>query len=182
MSKPPETNAPKTRMPVAIWRTLSLSNMPNLIRIASHIHPSLPERDSVFAERVKLFPQGCLALTSKHDELCGYIISHPIRLRQPPALDSLLVEIGPDADQYYIHDVAILPEYQGRGLAKEGLKQVLGVAERFKSIGLVSVYSTSAFWGKFGFKEPVEVGGVMREKLLGYGDAAVYLEREGGGK
>lgn len=154
------------------------------MQIADVIHPGLPERSEVYAERVELFPAGCLALVeSKSDggedyKLCGYMISHPIRRDHPPALDSLIGVIVSDADQYYIHDVAILPEYRGRGLAQEGIAKLLEVAKQFPTTGLVSVYGTADFWGRFGFvgKAKAEDGGMGR-KLADYGDDAVFLER-----
>ena len=89
-------------------------------RIAEQIHTDLPESDAVFAERPKLFPSGCLMLEGDDQKPCGYKISHPIRSNHPPALDTLLGEIPSDADQYYIHDVAILPAVRGKGLCCQG--------------------------------------------------------------
>jgi hypothetical protein len=99
----------------ATWRPLTPEDVSSLLLVASQIHPDLSERFEVFAERVKLFPKGCLALTDRNTKaLVGYAISHPIRHRQPPALDILLGEIDRDANQYYIHDLAILPDYSGK--------------------------------------------------------------------
>ncbi|KAF2269667.1 hypothetical protein CC78DRAFT_528855 [Lojkania enalia] len=159
------------------WRELSVSDIENLVRVANEIHPNLPESNEVFVERVKLFPEGCLALLKGEDELCGYVISHPIRRRQPPALDSLLGEIVSDADQYYIHDLAILPKVQGLGLAQECMKKLFVVAKRFPTTGLVSVYGTAPFWGRFGFL-PEEIDDFLEKKLVDYGDDATYLERK----
>jgi hypothetical protein len=88
-----EANSPA----MAARRKMSVSDIEGLLRVANEIHPNLPESDYVFTERVKLFPEGCLVLV-EGDEVCGYAISYPIRHRQPPALDSLLGEIAPDAD------------------------------------------------------------------------------------
>lgn len=165
----------------AAWREMSVNDIENLVRVADKIHPDLPESDEVFAERVKLFAKGCLALVERDgEELCGYVISHPIRYRQPPVLDSLLAEIAPDADQYYIHDLAILPEVRGCGLAQGCIKRILGIAQRYPTTCLISVYGTATFWGRFGFVS-VEVGEELREKLANYGDDAVYLERKNEG-
>jgi ribosomal protein S18 acetylase RimI-like enzyme len=162
----------------ATWRDLTLKDINSLIQVASQIHPGLPERAEVFAERVRLFPEGCLALTDRNSrDLVGYAISHPIRNRQPPELDCLLGEIDPDADQYYIHDLAILPAYNGRGNAREAMEILIKVAERYESACLVSVYGTAVFWRRFGF-EDVEVNEELKTKLLGYGKDAVMLERE----
>ncbi|KAF2109169.1 acyl-CoA N-acyltransferase [Lophiotrema nucula] len=166
------------------WRQLSPNDIPALFTISEHIHPGLPESIEVFAERVNLFPEGCLALVSTspdaNEELLGYAISHPILHRQPPALDSLLGQICEDPKQYYIHDFAVLPEVRGGGLAKEGVKRLLDVGRRFESTCLVSVYGTGSFWEKFGFvKGDLEED--LREKLEGYGEGAVFLERRNEG-
>ena len=160
------------------WRILSVNNVKSLARVADRIHPDLSESEEVFAERVRLFPEGCLGLVEgKGNELCGYVISHPIRRFQPPALNSLLEEIAPDADQYYIHDLAILPELRRRGLAQLCIKRLLAVANRYATTCLISVYGTQQFWNLFGFV-PVRINDVLETKLLNYGNDAVYLERE----
>ncbi|ORY19907.1 hypothetical protein BCR34DRAFT_471509 [Clohesyomyces aquaticus] len=163
----------------ASWRSLSLDDIPSLISVADEIHADLPEDHEVFAERVKLFPEGCFALVdAKDDGLCGYAISHPIRRRHPPILNSLLGEIVPDADQYYIHDLAILPKAQGNGLAQECVQKLFDVAKKFPTTSLVSVYGTSSFWSRFGFLPPQDFDHTLEKKLLHYGDDATYLERK----
>ncbi|KAI4087979.1 MAG: hypothetical protein LQ339_008788 [Xanthoria mediterranea] len=171
-------NPAKTK---AAWREISRDDIDSFVCVADKIHPNLPESDQVFAERVRLFPQGCLALVEDvADDLCGYVISHPIRRRrQPPALDSLLGEIASVADQYNIHDLAILSDFRGRGLARECINKLLQRAKRYPTVSLVSVYNTASFWGRFGFV-PVEVGECLKKKLLDYGDDAISLEWQNG--
>ena len=166
----------------ASWRELSINDIKSLARIADTIHPGLPEDDEVFSERVSLFPEGCLALLdSNSNDLYGYTISHPIRRRQPPSLNSLLGKIDSEhADQYYIHDLAILPELRGRGFAQECMNKLFAIAKRYPTTCLISVYGTETFWGRFGFVK-VGIDKFLREKLLGYGDDAVYLERKNEG-
>lgn len=160
---------------MATWRRMSLDDIADLLRVADEVHPDLEEGDYVFAERVKLFPEGCLVL-KEGDEVCGYAISHPIRHGQPPTLDSLLGEITPDASQYYIHDVAILPRFRGLGLAGECVRRLLEVAKRYPTTCLVSVYGTVPFWSRFGFvTEPVD--GSLSDKLREYGEDATFLSR-----
>ncbi|KAL4875785.1 acyl-CoA N-acyltransferase [Aspergillus karnatakaensis] len=164
---------------MATWRPLTPADVSSLMQIADTIHPGLPESAQVFTERINLYPEGCLALKlNDTDQLVGYAISHPIRHSQPPALDTLLGEIPSDADWYYIHDVAVLPELRGRGVAGECVRRLLGVATGtgLARTCLISVYDTEGFWGRFGFaREVVEEG--MMAKLNGYGDGAVYLSR-----
>ena len=163
---------------VVSWGKLSVNNIKSLARVAEKIHPDLPENDEVFAERVKLFPEGCLGLSEgKDNELSGYAISHPIRRLQPPALNSLLGEIASDADQYYIHDLALLPKLRGRGLAQECITKLFAIAKRYPTTCLISVYGTEQFWSRFGFV-PLQIDDVLEQKLLDYGDDATYLECE----
>lgn len=162
----------------AVWRPLSAGDIASLVQVADKIHPDLPESDEVFAERARLFPQGCQGLFDETGEICGYIVSHPIRKCEPPALNQLLGEIRPDADQYYIHDLAILPEFRRYGLAHQCLHEILEiVAKGYATTGLVSVYGTGDFWGRYGFKAPV-IDEVLEGKVQGYGDGAVYFERK----
>ncbi|KAI1384820.1 acyl-CoA N-acyltransferase [Hypoxylon trugodes] len=161
---------------MAMWRQLADDDVESLLRVADIIDTELPESHDVVAERLKLFPDGCLALT-ENGELCGYAISHPIRRRQPPALDSLLGGIALDADQYYIHDVCVLPELRGKGLAAQAISKLLGIAERYSSACLVSVYGTARFWARYGFLPPPSIDEVLLVKVRGYGDDATYLER-----
>lgn len=162
---------------MAVWRNLRLDDIEGLLRVADKVHPDLPESDYVFAERIKLFPQGCLALV-ENEEVHGYAISHPICNRRPPNLNSLLGEITPDADQYYIHDIAILPKYRGQGQATEVIKDLLDIAKSYPTTSLVSVYGTASFWGRFGFVPEPIVDTVLKEKLRNYGDDAIYLSRQ----
>ncbi|KAL4996635.1 acyl-CoA N-acyltransferase [Aspergillus recurvatus] len=167
--------------PTAVWRNLTTSDIDSLMHVANTIHPDLPERAAVFAERITLYPEGCLALVNANEEssqLLGYAISHPIRHHQPPALDTLLGEIPAEADEYYIHDVAVLPGLRGQGLAAQGIARLLEVAaaKGFERTCLVSVYGTERFWARFAFKPEVGGGG-LSGKLRGYGEGAVYLSR-----
>ena len=161
---------------MASWRAMTADDIPQLVPVADQIHPDLPEGDFVFSERVRLFPEGCLIL-AQGSRVLGYAVSHPIRHAQPPALDSLLGEIPTDADQYYIHDVAVLPELRGQGHAGEGIRRLLDVGNRFASTCVVSVYGTGSFWRRFGFRDE-EVGDELRAKLRNYGDDAVFMTRE----
>ncbi|KAJ4371294.1 hypothetical protein N0V83_004511 [Neocucurbitaria cava] len=186
--QPTKSVTSDTRAPteaILAWRNLSLDDINDLISIANEIHPDLPESIQVFSERINLFPEGCLALEASTSdgkitsELCGYAISHPIIRRQPPALDALLGEISPSADQYYIHDLALLPKARGCGSAQEGVGKLLAIAARYETTALVSVYNSAPFWNRFGFV----AGGtdeVLERKLREYGDDAVFLERQNG--
>ncbi|KLU89916.1 hypothetical protein MAPG_08885 [Magnaporthiopsis poae ATCC 64411] len=162
---------------MAGWRQATENDIRGLLLVANKVHPDLPESDAVFGERLRLFPEGCLVLSDDRGGIYGYALSHPIRRGQPPELDSLLGLIAPEADQFYIHDLAILPAWRGKGLAASGVDKLLALGRRYTTTCLISVYDTAAFWGRFGFlPEPVDAA--LGEKLLEYGVAATYLVRQ----
>ncbi|KAH8660436.1 hypothetical protein BX600DRAFT_438646 [Xylariales sp. PMI_506] len=167
---------------MATWRQMTVDDVEqSVMRIADEIHPDLPESADVFRERVRLFPEGCLVLVDQPSgDTCGYVVSHPIRCRQPPALDSLLGEIAPNADQYYIHDLAILPRMRGYGHAAGCMARLASVAARYQMTCLISIYGTAAFWAHFGFAPlgtEEQTDAALSKKLLNYGDDAIYLTR-----
>lgn len=155
------------------WRPMRADDLPAVMAVANTIHPDLPEDEAVFAERQALFPQGCWVVEEK-GAIMGYAVSHPIMPQTPPALNSLLGSIPPEATDYYIHDVALLPALRGTGLARQGIETLLQVAQDYRQCVLVSVYGTGEFWGRFGFHPSKQD---MAKKLEPYGEGAVFMQR-----
>lgn len=116
--------------------------------IAGVVHPDYPESPRVFAERLVLFPAGCLVLQDERSQPVGYAISHPWYQAQPPALDSLLGALPQAASTYYLHDVALLPPARGRG-APSGLLAVLLKQARvagLDEVSLIAVNGSRTYW------------------------------------
>lgn len=139
--------------------------------IAERVHPDLPEDPSVFAERLRLFPSGCLML--EHTERpVGYVIAHPWFLGRPPNLDTLVGQLPGAADTFFIHDLALLPEARGRGHAAEAVRLLVAQARvlAIATLSLVAVGASPAFWRHLGF-QPVNAAG----NLASYGAGACYM-------
>lgn len=84
-------------MAAPAWRAMHAGDLPDVERISAIVHPRYPERDEVPAERLRLFPAGCLIATY-NTMTVGYAIAHPGKIGQPPPLDTLLGTLPPDAD------------------------------------------------------------------------------------
>jgi ribosomal protein S18 acetylase RimI-like enzyme len=151
-------------------------------RVAAQVHPDYPEEEAVFAERLSLFPEGCLVLARPSDgalgEACGYVIAHPWRLGQPPALNSLLGALPGAADTLYIHDIALLPACRGGGAAGRVLGRLEDLARRrgLPGLSLVAVGGSPGFWLRQGFRERSDEA--LRAKLRSYDDAARYMVKD----
>lgn len=156
------------------WVPLVESDIDTLDKIARQIHPTLPERKEVFAEKLRLFPEGCFKLMWK-GKMVGYAISHPWKLFSIPPLDAFLQALPQDPDCIYIHDVAVLREARGRNAAGLFISKVSQVAREcgISHLACVSVYGTDVLWSRFGFR--VVMNDVIAAKLEGYGNTAKYM-------
>lgn len=155
------------------WRRMETGDIPSVSAIAQIVHPSFPEDDAVFAERVALYPEGCRILIGEAGEPQGYILSHPWR-GAPPKLNSLLRAL-PVPDVYYIHDLSVLPEQRGSGAASQVVHDVLEQArgEGLSLAALVAVNNSAPFWSRLGFT--VADDPAMQRTLDSYGDDARYM-------
>ena len=142
--------------------------------IAASIHPTLPERIEVFAEKLRLFPRGCFVLESVGG-VAGYALAHPWRLRAIPPLDAFLTQISAAADCLYLHDAAVLPAARGKGAAPRlvALLRALAAEAGLPRLALVSVYGTSVLWNRLGFAAVEDTG--LAKALAFYGDGATYM-------
>ncbi|WP_431203862.1 GNAT family N-acetyltransferase [Bradyrhizobium betae] len=159
------------------WRPARTTDLPAIGAIAARIHPDLPERPDVFAEKMRLYPDGCRVLVADN-AIAGYGLAHPWRQHRIPPLDSFLERLPDDADCLYVHDVAVLPDFRG-GAARDYVATIetLARASHITALALVSVYATRPLWERLGFR-PVMADAELRAKLASYGDSATYMLRD----
>ncbi|KAA2236492.1 GNAT family N-acetyltransferase [Salinarimonas soli] len=143
------------------------ADLPAVSRIAVAVHPRHPEGDAVFAERLALWPRGCLVLGAG---IRGYALSHPWGLHPPP-LDTLLGALPARPEVYYIHDVALMPEARGGGAGSAAVARLAAVADAMGlPLALVAVPGSAPFWARQGFAITGPAGG-------SYGEGSVAMRR-----
>ncbi len=157
---------------------MTSADLPAMFAIADVVHPNYPEDPAVFAERLTLYPYGCLVLM-QGDRPVGYIVSHPWTYAQPPALNSLLGALPVPPTTYYIHDIALLPEARGTGGANAIVTRLIAQAGALgvDNISLVAVNDSVAFWTRHGFR--VVPDAALDKKLRSYDADARFMVREG---
>ena len=155
---------------------MSATDLPAVLAVAGVVHPGYPEDEVVFAERLWLFPQGCLVLDGPGGPI-GYVIAHPWQRAAPPSLNSLLGELPAQAGCFYIHDLALLPQARGSGAGGVVVAKLAEIATGagLPRLALVAIDGSSGFWRRQGFREAHEPA--LAEKLASYDDAARYMER-----
>jgi ribosomal protein S18 acetylase RimI-like enzyme len=158
------------------WRAMNEADLAALMAVADIVHPNYPEDPAVFAERLHLYPAGCLVL-ERGGKPIGYILSHPWHFGQPPALNSLLSTLPEAAGTYYIHDIALLPEARGTGSVTPLIERLVATARAggFPNISLVAVNGSASMWARYGFTSVVDPG--LEAKLRSYDDDARFMVR-----
>lgn len=158
------------------WRSTKAADLNAIQQIASVVHPDLPESNDVFAEKLRLFPQGCFVLV-EGGVVLGYAFVHPWRLNDVPNLNELLRRIPSQPDCLFIHDVAVLEAARGRGASKALLDLVASLArtQKIAHLTLVSVYNSRMHWEGLGFE--VANNKLVSTKLNSYNETASYMVR-----
>lgn len=151
------------------------ADLPAVSMIAAAVHPGHPESDEVFAERLRLSPEGCLLLEVR-GEAAGYALAHPW-IRRPPALNTLLGALPARPEVFLLHDLAILPAARG-ARAGEGAVARLAALAGSLPLALVAIGGTEGFWRRHGFGTVPDPS--LEAVLRRYDPGARYMERPPG--
>ncbi len=145
-------------------------------RIADQVHPAHPESAAVAAERLALYPAGCLVLERDGDPI-GYALSHPWHADTPPPLDTLLGRLPTSPGTFYLHDLALLPAARGLRAGTAAVRLLADQArrDRLPTASLVAVSGSVPFWRRQGFV--VADSPALRDKLASYGADARFMVR-----
>jgi hypothetical protein len=159
-----------------IWRRAEPADIAAVGRLSRLYLGDYAEEDFIFDERRQLCPEGCHVL-SDGTAIGGYMISHPWRRADPPALNHLLDGLPTNADCWYIHDVAIDTGWRGSGGTAAIVAVLDGIARAadLRIMALVAVAGADGYWQRLGFRDATTVK--LRVKLAGYGADARYMER-----
>ena len=131
---------------------MQISDLRGVLAVADEVHPAFPEDATVFEERLRLYPAGCLVF-SQDERIAGYVLSHPWQASDPPPLNTQLGVLPEHPSTYYIHDIALLPELRGTGAAALAVALLIARAqkERLATVSLVAVNDSGGFWARHGF-------------------------------
>ncbi len=149
---------------------MAVSDLAAVSSISDAVHGRYTEPIAVYAERLALYPAGCHVL-ERDAAVAGYLIGHPWFREDPPRLGALLGAIPPDADSYYLHDIALLPEARAAGAGKAALALVMAQARALglSDIALMAVGGADRYWAAQGFAY------VPRDVDPSYGDGAYLM-------
>jgi GNAT superfamily N-acetyltransferase len=156
-------------MTQALWRAMTTNDIGRVEEISDEVHGAYTEPGDVYAERLQLHPSGCFVLEGD-EGIIGYMTTHPWRRAALPGLGEMLGAIPPDADTYYLHDIALLPAARGSGSGRSAIKLVKAeaAAAGLDEVTLIAVNGADRFWASQGFAYDGEGGygeGTFRMRL-----------------
>lgn len=150
------------------------NDLPSVIEVQRQtFSEDLRESLDVFHNRFNKFGDHFLVIT-ECDQIVGYVLAFPWLLGDSPVNNEYFPKILATPSCYYVHDIAVLLKFQGKGLAKMLLDQVKDQALKlgFINISLISVLQSADYWDRLGFKE-LNISEEKREMLLqSYGKGA----------
>lgn len=148
-------------------RPLKKNDIPQLIRVQQRTFTSdLCESLEVFQNRFDHFGQFFKVATIK-DQIVGYIICFPYKLGEIPKNNAPFENDLKQPDCFYIHDVTLIPEARGQGLAPLLIESAFNQAKDlgFTKVSLVSVGQSGNYWDKLGFIEYPQTTPAILQKL-----------------
>ena len=156
------------------WRPMTVADLPAVAAISDAVHGRYSEPREVYAERLALYPGGCFVLTGAGVP-AGYLIAHPWHRGAPPRLNALLGAIPADADTFYLHDIALLPETRGSGAGRKAVDLTIAAARAtgFGEITLMAVGGADSFWAAQNFA----IVDAAPDILASYGPEARLMRR-----
>ncbi len=157
---------------------MTVADLPAICALSATIHQAYPEDDEIFAERLRLYPDGC-HVYSVAQKIAAYVVSHPWRAFDAPPLNSLLRRLPAAPSTYYIHDLALAPQTRGTGAATWIVRRLAdhAIVKEFPAMSLVAVNGSSGFWKRQGFAQ-ADVP-ALAEKLRSYcDDGAQFMVRD----
>ena len=181
MSAGPQSRAPAALPGPATVRALAPHHLPGLLAVQRACYgESLVEGLDVFARRLAS-PANCSLVIEVEGQVSAYLAPYcSVRGKVTPLHGDFEPVAAPRSpDTLYLHDMAVLPQLAGQGLARALLAPLWAqaVAQGLRHTALVSVQDSQAYWQRRGYAVEALEHATQRKGLASYGGGAVYMAR-----
>lgn len=159
-------------------RALTVDDLPGLLAVQHACYgEGFIEGAEVFARRLAS-PTQCSLVLEDGGRICAYLAAYDSVLGKVTPLHGDF-EAVPQTDTLYLHDMAVLPQLAGRGLARALLDPLWRQAQArgLCQSALVSVQGSQGFWERQGYAAQPLHDAAQRQRLAAYGAGAVYMVR-----
>lgn len=159
------------------WRAMREEDLDTVTAISDVVHADFRESRETYAERLALYPAGCIVF-ERDGVVEGFLISHPWYRGAAPKLNQPLGTLPVKPDSFYLHDIALLPATRGSGAGRAALDYVIDHVSKtgFAEIALIAVNGADSYWRRQGFEIAVAAG-ENDTPLPNYGPGSYYMRR-----
>lgn len=159
-------------------RPLAIADLPGLLAVQRACYgEGFVESAEVFARRLAS-PANCSLVLEDAGAVCAYLAAYrSVRGKVTPLHGDF--EPSSHADTLYLHDMAVLPDRAGQGLARALLQPMweAAAAQGLRHSALISVQGSRGYWERQGYAAQPLADAVQHARLAGYGAGAVYMVR-----
>lgn len=155
-------------------------DLPHVLALQhSCYHPDFHEPLSAFDSKLSASPETCWVVAEGPASIQAYLVCLPMAGENYPLLHAPDWQPPAQADELYVHDMAISPALRGRGTARRLLIQAMAHAEDLglPRLSLIAVQGSVAFWGHLGFTARPATSAPLVRKLASFGGDATLMSR-----
>lgn len=133
-------------------RTMRAEDIPGVYTVQTLAYaPHFHEPQEVIAARFEACPDTAW-VAEVEGAVCAYLVGYTSRVGGIAPLHTPFFHDG-EADCLYLHDLALAPSSQGKGVARALIEtaQRFALSQGYGALALLSVQNSQDFWAKFGF-------------------------------
>lgn len=173
--------SPSSLAPPLIVRALSATDVEALLHIQTVCYGSdFLETRAVFAQRLECLHHcsiGVVRQGTAMPTLRAYLAAYWSNRGKITPLNGVFTAPAPGAQVLYLHDMSVLPELAGQGIARHLMQQLCQQARDrgLREAALVSVQGSQAYWEHQGFCVATLHDAQQLKHLQTYGEGACYM-------
>lgn len=160
-------------------RPLTAGDVERLLHIQTVTYgPGLQEDRDVFARRLTCAHHCSVGAVGQHDDrLLAYLVAYWAAFGHVTPLNGDFDAPPEHGRVLYIHDIAVLPDLAGQGVAQRLIGHLLAQArlQHVRQAALVAVQGSMPFWRRQGFAEHTLTNATELGHLRSYGPGAVFM-------
>jgi ribosomal protein S18 acetylase RimI-like enzyme len=159
-------------------RPLTLQDLPGLLAVQRACYgDGYIESGLVYARRLAS-PAQCSLVIEQAGRIGAYLAAYGSGQGKVTPLHGDF-EAADAPDTLYLHDMAVLPECAGQGLAQALLMLLWrdAASRGLTCSALVAVQGSRGFWERRGYAVHELQDAQQRQRLAAYGEGAVYMQR-----
>ena len=162
-------------------RPLTTADVDSLLHVQTICYgDALLESRAVFAQRLACAHHCSLGVERQgQHQLLAYVAAYWSNPGKITPLDGAFTPPAADEQVLYLHDMSVLPELAGQGVARALVQHLITQALQrgLRQAALVSVQGSQAYWERQGFSVCPVIDAQQSAHLQTYGEGAVYMTR-----